>query len=437
MSTTIEYTQSRQETELQREREYYRAEEATDIAERLGYAMDHTMTHHIIAGHVYDDNLTRVADHTQKSLDEAPSKFFGPNAFEVERQRIEHDRVLRFEALVRGELDGNAIIEYSPIPDEVRNGTATIQGYRPDLMRDFVRIHYVDGDKLKTRLVSLDQSNPLSRQKVGELLDLDLSAGRSDRAILADEKVCVLNAEQVDELVEMAKLIHDQALSEQGRGHFRAGSRFAHKEDALSIVYQHGDLLEEHMTHWSRLVGLGRDRQAGNGIMNSYRKNTAAAIDLRLKGEAVGSSSESSVSTHASEGNFDSYCPTGTSVAEKMAMGQGRNEWKYGNCRVCLEDRKVGACDVCLGCEKADNRGKSLDAIYKAALRRRQQSKQSSRSVAVAPEQSQKRADVKTVFGHDAEERTTYSVGSADVIVYDRRTGEAIAKRTTTGYVAV
>jgi len=440
--TTIERTQSRQETELQREREYYAFEEATDIAERLGYAMDHTMTHQILGGHVYDAKLTRIADYTQRSLSEAPSKFFGPNAFEVERQRIEHERTLRVEMLARGELDGNAIIEYSPIPDEVRDGTATLQGYRPDLMRDFVRIHYVEGSEVKCRLFSLDQTNPSSRAKVGEFLGLDLSAGRSDRAILADEVVCTLNADQVDELVEMTKLIHDQLLTDQKGGQWHAGSRFMHKEDALSLVRQHGDLLEEHMVHWSRLVGLGRDRVSGNRAMDGYRKKTAAAIDLRLQGKEVTSSSGSAVEKHADESNFDGYCATGASTTEQMGINKGKTgEMKWMNCPFCGLATYGDPCAsrlVCNACSAEVNNGV---VVSKGIGRKNALSLQeTTKNMRPKPETTQgsiKRPGRKTAFGGNTEERTVLGIGSADVIVFDRSSDTAIAKKTRNGYASL
>ena len=443
MQATIEHTRTRQEIELERERGYYAREEATDIAERLGYAMDHTMTHQILEGYVYDDKFTRIADYTQRSLAEAPSKFFGPNAFEVERQRIEHDRVLRLEMLVRGELEGNAIIEYSPIPDEVCNGTATLQGYRSDLGRDFGRIHYVEGDKLKTRLFSLDQANPLSRQRVGEILDLDLSSDRSDRAILADEKVCTLNAEQVDELVEMTKLVHDQALAERGLGRFQAGSRFAHKEDALSIVHQHSDLLDEHMTHWSRLVGLGRDRAAGNLAMHDYRKKTAAAIDLRLKGAVVGSLSDGNVSDHANSNNFEGYCPTGTSTTEQMAMNRGKTgEMKWMGCPFCGLQTYGDPCAsrlVCSECAAEVNNGRivSKGIGRENALALRSHLVENGKEKTGSKSTRGQQVDIRIIFGDYAEERTLPVFGGADVIVFDRLADRAIARKTRTGYEAL
>lgn len=437
MQTTIEHTHTRQEIELQRERDYYACEEATDLAERLGYPMDHTMTHQFLGGRVYDAKLTRIADYTQRSLEVAPSKFFGPNAFEVERQRIEHARTLRVEMLARGELDGNAIIEYSPIPDEVRDGSATLQGYRPDLMRDFVRIHYVEGDKVNCRLFSLDQTNPTSRAKVGEFLGLDLSADRSDREILADEVICTLNTEQVDELVDMTKLIHDRSLTDRKGGRWHAGSRFMHKEDALSIVYRHGDLLEEHMTHWSRLVGLGLDRVAGNRAMNDYRRKTAAAIDLRLKGGEVVSSSDSAVAEHANENNFDAYCPDGSSTTEKMAMNQGKTgEMKWMNCPFCGLATYGDPCAsrlVCNACSAEVNNGVvvSKGIGRKNALAQQETAEKAKRNFDRVEKTTGKLKN-KTSLGSDTTERTLLTVGGADVIVY--RNGTAIAKKTRSGY---
>lgn len=442
MQTMIDRTQSRQETELQREREYYRVEEATDLAERLGYPIDHTISHQYLGGYVYDSKLTRIADYTRASLEQAPSKFFGPNAFEVERQRIEHMKTLRIEALARGELGGNVLIEYSPIPDEVRNGTATLQGYRPDLQRDFVRIYSIDGDTVDCRLFSLDQANPHSRQKVGDFLGLDLSVGRSDREILADDVVCNINSEQIDQLAEMTKRIHDESLAEQKGGNWHAGSRFLNKQDALSLVFEHHDLLEEHMTHWSRLVGMGRDRKAGNIQMQDYRVATASAIDLRLKGVEVHSSSDSAVAGNAAEGNFEGYCATGTSTTEQIGINKGKTgEMKWMNCPFCGLATYGDPCAtrlVCNACRAEVNNGVVVSkGIGRRNAQALQQSAQKAERKFDSVESKTHQSKYRSTLGGATLERTVFSVGGADVVVYDRRSGEAIAKKTRRGYVSL
>ena len=96
----------------------------------------------------------------------------------------------------------------------------------------------------------------------------------------------------------------------------------------------------------------------------------------------------------------------------------------------------VGECDVCLGCEEADNRGVDLRDINKKALRARERQLHAQQRVSKHRSVEERAPQRRPHLGF-TEERTSYSIGGSDVIVYDRRSGQAIAKKTRSGYTAL
>ncbi len=429
------------ERERNREREYYLYEEATDIAERIGYAVDHTLTHRIYDGKVYDSKFVRIADYTQKSLDVAPSLFHGDSAFEIERREIEHIKTLRVEDLASGRLGGNAMIEASPAPRAVLEGRTSIKGYRPDLRRDFMRIHYVVNDEIHCRIFSLDNVTDATRQQVGEWVGINMSPGRSDEDIMRSDVICDLTPERVEELVAMTKAVHDKTLADEKGGTWHAGSRFANREGALQVVLSQTDLMREHMEVWSEIVGRAVDRDAGNIAMDPYRKRTAAAIFGRGEGMSIASIGDGGVNDVMASNNFEAGCAIGSSesnTVNDMAMSQGKKEFISKTCPMCGDKRVLtkiegsvisGSCgcakDICTGEAIRVNRRKGLpDNVPRdhEELRGRSAEEPTPQTPTITAQ------DIKKEFGQYAELRTMIVMGGTSLVAYDSVRKEVITR---------
>lgn len=422
------------------ELEYYRFEEATDIAERLGYPIDHVITQYIVGGEIFDNKMVRIADYTAESLAVAPMLFTGDAAFEIERRESEHATVLGNEVLVSGRLNGNAKIKYSPAPRQVLESKSSIKGYRPDLRRDLMSIFYIENDKLQLRIISLDSVNDETRYAVGKYIGIDMSPDRGDREVMDSEVVAYIDKTAVDEIVEMVKLIHDDKLREQTGNITYAGSRFLNKGDALSIVRSNKDLLDQHMAAWSGIVGSSRGRNQQDPRMEHWRVLTTSAIDLRLKGESIGSISDGGVADNAATGNFDPSCPTGmnsgSNMLDSIGMSQGKKEFISKTCPMCGDTNVVtrisgsvisGACgcarDICTGETISINRHKNTNE----ASRDHDHLRANKVGKVIKSNEIDEQVLLTEDHGEYAELRNILVVGGVKKVIVDRRTGTELA----------
>lgn len=430
------YEQNRQR-DYERYEQYRRFEEATDIAERIGYAIDHTVHYEMRDGLAYgafDTKDRPFRAQTEQARREGHEKFTGVNKFEAIRREHEHQEALMVDAFGRGELDGTVLVKISMVPDAVRNGTADIDGYRRDLLRSFVRVYYRSGQGVSCRLFSLDQSDRTAMAAVGDFLGI-ATDGRSSEEVLADHALVNVDSvshDTIGELVSQAKVVYDSVLERQTGKQFYAGSRMNDKSDALSLVMDHGALLDEHMRGITDIMSRALDPDLKNTMLENRRKRTAAAMDLEEQGVTVDSSSDAAVTEQMAAKEYGGECAIGSVSANAVGMSQGvkrEREWKKGTCRVCFAQGTVGECFVCLGCEAADNAGKDLNKIHQTALARRTQSKAAAAKRSVTTPRSNSKVDViKARFGEYARARNEVTVGGTDRIVYDSRTGETIAK---------
>jgi hypothetical protein len=414
---------------------YQRFEEATDIAERIGYPIDHTVHYEMrdgLAYGVFDKQNRPFRELTDEARREGHKIFTGINRFEAIRREHEHQEALLVDRFGRGELNGTVLVKISPVPDAVRDGTADIDGYRRDLLRSFVRIYYEVEDGVRCRLFSLDMSDRSGLAAVGDLLGITTD-GRSSEDILGDHALVDMGEnisdESVTELVGHAKFVYDKALKLQTGEQFHAGSRMLNKNDALSLVMRHDSLLDEHMKEISSIMSRALDPDAKKALLETRRKRTAAAMDIVEQGGVVGSSNDSTVTEQMSAKDYGGECATGN-AANAVGMAQGakkERELKKGTCQACLRKGTVGECSVCLDCEEDDNKGVDLMKVRAkafAALAARQ-AQQASR---LKPEKSLSKIDqIKAKYGRYAEERKgSMRFGYQTRVIVDRRNGRMI-----------
>lgn len=382
MQTVVDRDQLRQ-LSYERYEDNRRHELATDIAERIGYPIDHTVEYEMIDGMAYattDMKHRPFREQTAQALQEGKAKYSGVNEFEYVRLGLEHEEALMADAFGGGELGGNIMIKVSKVPDAVVDGTARIRGYRRDLLRSFVRIYYMSDGLMKCHLFSLDGNSSEGMAAVGEVIGMDMRAGRGSEDILADyqlDEFPGVDEQGVSELAQKIKSSYDAAILHATGERRHAGSWFLDQKDALSVVKSKPWLLDQHDEAVKDIMARALDEETASELIEQSLKRVAAAVTVLEDGGHVGSLSDASVDVAVQSGNYDRECATGESrtagTPGEMGMNQAkpRKPFEDGQCRVCLRNSKVGECSVCQRCEDADNRGEDLAAIHAAALRQK------------------------------------------------------------------
>ena len=307
---------------------FRRFEEATDISERLSLSLETPIDFTVDdAGHVYSEFGDRFAEVIGRwvAVAQRRAEIEPENAFEAERAMLEEDEAYWIEALARGELDGNMLLIISPVPDAVRDGTATIGGYNRQRLRSMVRMYQADGARVRSTTISLDQSNMQGLRAVAAAFgDTEVPDDISSEQFLARRHVFTATDQEAEFLPALARSSYDEVLREQLGGTWYAGSRFATKQDALSYVQSQTSLFDEHMRAVDAVVAAVRDPKQRAPKLEALRQRAAAAIDAQLHGHVVESISDATVTTHQAQGDFSGDCPDNagstTQIIESMGM---------------------------------------------------------------------------------------------------------------------
>lgn len=441
-TTTLDragYVRSRS---LERFLENQRFEEKTDLSERLGYHISTSIDYEMIGGSAYaltDAKHRPFHEQTLAAYETGRWKFTGNNAFEAERLRLENEEALLVDAFGRGELPGNILIKFSKVPDAVVDGTASVNGYRRDLMRSFVRIYYMTGEKtLSCQIFSLDGNSATGLKNIEPLIGMRLHGTESEKALgqhtLLDWRSDDLSA-QIELLKEEIIFRYDEGvLADTGQKTY-AGSSFNDRANALQIIEKHPDLFDE---HWRAVSGVQTrilsesDRE---DFLEEIRRKTAAAIKLRESGSSVDSIGDASVATEAESGEYGRECATsGMSQAELSEIGKEINM----TCPFCGLSTKGDPCAVILECDKCHARieyGRvASKGIGRAAARQALKPK-TTQSFGAAIEKntpikgveaSRELSAIKHLFGEYAILRSRVAFGNSVTDVIDRRTGRSI-----------
>lgn len=419
-----------------------RFEEVTDIAERIGYAIDTTISYELRGGALYA--LTDTKDRpfhaqTEQAKHEGRSTFTGNQAFEYERLSLEHEEALFVDAFARGEVDADIVMKLSRVPDAVASGTTDIKGYRRDLLRSFVRLYYKEDGLVQCRLFTLDGNNQKGLEEVGAALGISVQNKTSEEILAATGLRRVDDVvDYVDMLSGYVKDMYDRAVQATTGQHTKAGSRFIDKNDAHALVSSKCFLVDQHMQAVAGIQARLLDPNVSDSLLEIERRRTAAAIHLALDGLDVRSSSDGVVSAEVQANNYGRECATG-STQEQMGMAQARVEhWKVGKCRSCPDTTLVGECSICRNCQERYDRGEDPYAEYQKILARQAKiHRNNTQNVHVGKSAEKPKKllrpalrsqGVRQKYGEHAKVRSEIGIGTAYTVVYDRRTDEVMAR---------
>lgn len=326
-----------------------RFEEMTDLAERIGFPIETTISYQLRGGSLYalSDTTSRTfLDQTHQAMQEGKYLFSGDQLFEATRRAHEYYEAIDAEQLARGLLGGNVMVKVSKVPDAVVDGTTSIKGYRRDLLRTFVRMYYEDDGFVRCKLFSVDHNNQEGLDRIGTLIGLQLT-GRGSEDILADKQIFdVENPDAfVRELSERSIAVYDEAVYEETGVPTRAGSLYIDQSDAQTAVESQPHLLQSHFDAISTIVGMGLNLQAQEDLLEIERKRTAAAISLAARGFVVTSSSDGSVSAEVSNGNYSRECAIATQNAMQQGEADLTKDWikVVEHCPICGKSKVLAS----------------------------------------------------------------------------------------------
>lgn len=426
-----------------------RFEEKTDIGERLGYHIQATLRYEMRGGAAYclsDTKDRPFHEQTRAAMETGKWKFTAENAFEAERLRLEYEESLLVDALGRGELDGTVLVKVSKVPDAVVEGTASVNGYRRDLMRSFVRIYYKTPEGILCTLFSLDGNNQAGLTAVGNVIDMEL-ASRGSEAVLADAKLLDWHSDDMETQVallkeRMIKDYDDGVYAETGKKTY-AGSEFTDRASALQVIDNHPDLFEEHWRAVSEVQGRLLDAQQQEEYLEETRRKTAAAMKLREQGESVGSIGDESVATEAASNDYGRECATNGMNQTEKSVEKGKEIEM--TCPFCGQKTKGDPCAVILECTKCGarvengkvvstgNSGHGSESASEGAAADIAKGKKPSVETAVTNERTETTANamVQRLFGKHAILRTRVVVGNKETSVFNKVTGQTLARNIT------
>ena len=425
--------QERQHREYEAYRAYEReriiTDEITDVSERIPLPMCNSFDYRFEAdgelhfqGQSIGGVLRRGVEQAKLVAQQDPRFSRAYLHAEIELQEYDDQRRLA----LMGENDPDLLVVISPQLAEIGKKLT------------MVRIYQRNVDGISATSVSFERSEIDCLQNVVDYFGSTIEPGASVEDILAMRTWGRSDDVPGGDVRQFVARLHDCVLEEKYGGEWSGGRSGRYSIDAQTFTAAQQDLVSDHLGH----IGWIKKKYQGDELvqkLEQQRYNFAAALTRRIRGQSDADSMDGAGAEARQNGEvYENSCPDGVSTAQSSLneLGLAGREWKPGSCRVCLRSGMVGECDVCLGCEEADNRGVDLRDINKKALRARerqlhaQQRVNKSRSVEERAPQRRPHLDF-------TEERTSYSIGGSDVIVYDRRSGQAIAKKTRSGYTAL
>ncbi|HET8689965.1 MAG TPA: hypothetical protein VFL81_00830 [Candidatus Saccharimonadales bacterium] len=350
---------------------------------------------------------------------------------ELVRRHLEYDEYLSMKAIAYSEGDRPAImVKISPIPDAVVQGLVDLNAYDRERKKTLVRVFERTEEGLRATSVSLDRSDRDGLRAVAELFGETISDDDSSEDILF--KSMYAEPWQFADDVELPRLVrrtYDKVLEDKYGGRWLGGRQDARQTEALQFIESQSDLITEHMT----IIRQLKNDHASRGRLERARHNFAAALDRRLRGEADAGSLDEAGDIAISRGQtFESDCPTGTNATANSLSALGIGNKKQvsisKHCPICgaanvvttIEGEIIsGSC----GCKKEICTGKisstkRLDVLSPLA----------NHKVTEKPVLPTKRKLIRQRFGEHAMVKTQTTIGGADKLVVDKRTGQVIAK---------
>lgn len=331
----------------------------TDQAERLPVPMNHSI-HYMYGegGKLYSEQDELFETILDNALAEAEvAARWDPANWEFERRRrlIEKEELQAVQAL----SDGEKLITFSPIPDEVREGRADLNGYDRTRQKMLGRITERRGEKVAILYFSLDGSDYASMQAAARSVGAELPEGLNAEQVLANWMYFDTSHNMnTEECYEAMRSSYDETMERQFGEQFYAGRPGGMTMDNALKVVEHPDnryLLNDHWTEVDRIMALGLDKKRQEKLLEEAKYNLAAALDSRRKGVQVKSLTDAGDSARDDGLDYSGDCATGTSggssSAGEIGMAQGRGEKKRVTCPHCREKVITDPCDPeCSSC---------------------------------------------------------------------------------------
>jgi len=420
-------------------------DEITDASERIAAPMRNSFVYDLRddgelwfqgepLGHIFDDGIAAAVEIMKQN-----PQF----VTELIRRHLEKGEYGAMCELARGdETDPDLLAVMSPVPDVVLDGLE-LDAYDKDRKKTLVRVFRRTAPGIiEATSLSLDLSDRDGLNAIALLFGKAIAPEATSEDILA-MRFLGYAEEYGQDAVKTLRTAYDTALSEKFSGEWYAGRQPSDVLDAKAFIEQQPDLIEKHMEE----IAMIKKRHTGNERekkLEDARYNFAAALTRRMRGDSDSSSlSEAGDVARANGESYDGDCPTritDTTAKQSLSeLGMGKDE--HMRCVTCPICGSKGVDGIVSGntitCSK---KGCTVDRSTGQVLRGPggKRKKVAKEETAATPAKKQARQrDAKAVFGGHVEERTTYSVGSAESVVYDRRTGTAIAKKTRSGYASL
>lgn len=303
---------------INHERENWR-DEVTDAAERLRMPMEHSFSYKLIDGKLYSEFGKSIDVVVANGIaDIRPKVALQPDLqFELDRRLLDQEELEEVKTLQPGEK----LVTILPIPDAVRNGTTTIDGYDRQRMRALVRVseHTLDGS-FTIACFSLDKSDYGGLQAAAQTVEHTIADGLGSEAIMA-QRQRVGGETSAKEMIDTMRAAYDIQLAKTYGGLWYAGRPHQSSETALEFVLNQPDLVTQH-TKIMRDLGVRFSGVELTLKQHEARYNFAAVLDDRLNKKEVGAHSFESSGTQARvDGkSFDGDCPT-TTAQQAVQLG--------------------------------------------------------------------------------------------------------------------
>ncbi|HET7630564.1 MAG TPA: hypothetical protein VFK03_04285 [Candidatus Saccharimonadales bacterium] len=406
---------------------YRRVNELTKASEKLPLAMRNSFDYELGAdGELYfgDECLEAIFRRGYEVADQLAAE--QPD-FVVEqiRRHLEYDEYLYARQLASS--DGpDMMLTITPIPDAVALGYVDYDAYDRQRMKSLLRVSERTEAGLRVTSISLDRSDRDGLRAVAEKFGITIEAEDSSEDILFKRGLSYRSQLELDtrDVPRALRQVYDEVLGQKLGGDWFGGRPAYEARESLQFIEAQTDLIDQH------LRALDATSQHDQAAIRRARYDFAAALDRRLKGEAdVASLRDAGDAAEAAGRTYSGDCPTSLSASSSLdALGFGNKKTTISkNCPICgaanvlttIEGEVItGSCgcrkEICTGKVSRGHRPPSL-AI-------------GSRSNPEKPRLLSKDKLVKQRFGEFAVLRTQTTIGGADRLVIDRRSGQVIAK---------
>ncbi|HET6622665.1 MAG TPA: hypothetical protein VFG56_01895 [Candidatus Saccharimonadales bacterium] len=428
-----------QEAQRQADFEAFEAErrltdELTEASEKLAMPMRNRFDYDLRPdGELYFEGQSldevfktgvEVAEHLTK---EQPEFYV-----EMVRRHLEYDEYQWMKRLAAGRDDEpDLLVVVSPIPDAVVSGEVDLNAYDRERKKTLVRVFERTEQGLSATSLSLDLSDRDGLREIAETLGDTISDDDSSEDILAKRLLGERRSFGDRSVARTLRRIYDQVLEDKYGRSFLGGRPDDKSPEALSFIKRQTDLIEQHMAELDRLREIG----ASDKAIRRARHNFAAALDRRLSGEADAASLADAGDVAEARGqSFEGDCPTGvtaTSSANSLGFGNKKQSFMSKSCPICgasnvlttIEGETIsGSC----GCQKEICSGK-VTRINRPSQAPSNTAGSWSPTVE-KPRLPGKNQLIKQQFGEYAVIKTQLTIGGANRLVVDKRTGQLIAK---------